>query len=598
MLTLFKKVWGIYKPLHKVIVGIFVLLVFTIGLDFVWPYIYGKTLDSVIKGVNMETILLLLATAFGVMCLQNIIAWIEGLLQLNHFDYDSSTLIQNLTLRQLLTLSIGQHRNEHSGMTQSVISDGQNAVQNLLSLSVYQFLPYILRIALGLIILFIFSWPLGLIAAAGVSLSIVFIYFINNRFVPLIRQERDLDQEVSKKRMEVLRNAPLVIANAGEAYSENMLATENERVNVFGKSFWRKYYLTSYIIRPLIGDFTLIVSIAMAAFLVSEGNLSAGAVVTVILWTNTILTNLGSFAGLQRQILFSGERAKKYFGILDLSSDVVVSKNPVHPDSMKGEIEFKNVSFTYPKKKIIEDLPDKKSTVSGHPTLESLKNISLMIRSGEHVAFVGASGAGKSTTILLMLRGSDPQMGKILIDGIDLKELDLNFYRQHVGVVEQHIVLFDDTVRRNISFGLPDGKLLSDEELEKLSKITRLDEFKDKLVDGWDTIIGENGIKLSGGQRQRVGIARALAKNPSILILDEATSSLDAKNEALIKEALHDASEGRTTIMVAHRLSTIKDADRIFVFDKGTIVGVGKHEELLETCPIYADLVSHQTVLL
>ncbi|MBX4199259.1 ABC transporter ATP-binding protein/permease [Candidatus Parcubacteria bacterium] len=600
MSTLISKVWAVYTPLHKVVIGVFVLLICSIGLDFVWPFIYGRTLDSVISGSNLHTTFLFLLIAFGVMLVQNIVSWLGGILQLNNLEYDSPTLIQTLSLKHILGLSIGQHRNEHSGLTQSVVSDGQNAVRTLMDITMYQLLPYLLRVVIGLVVLMVFSWQIGVVVLAGTVVNAVIIYFANKHFIPFIAEERDMDQDIDKKRYEILRNAPLVISNAAERETEDYIQGETEKINIFGKGFWNKYYKVAYIYRPVVGDLTLIGSIAMAAFLVLHSRLSPGQVVSVVLWTSTVLINLGSLSGLQRQILFAGERARKYFDLLDLRSDVARSTNAVRNSEIRGEISFNDVSFIYHKRRIIEDdkRKSKPAPVDNGKAKEALKHLSFDIKAGEHVAFVGASGAGKSTALLLLLRGSDPQEGTISIDGVDLRDIDIDFYRRHLGVVEQHIVLFDDTIRRNISFGLPDGALLSDAELDRLAKIARIDEFKDKLVEGWDTIIGENGIKLSGGQRQRVGIARALAKNPSILILDEATSSLDAKNEALIKDALHDASEGRTTIMIAHRLSTVKDADRIFVFDKGEIVGIGKHEELLKTSPIYADLVSHQTVLL
>jgi ABC-type multidrug transport system fused ATPase/permease subunit len=597
MLQLSKKIWGIYKPFHVVVTWMFVFLFITTGLDFVWPYIYGKTLDSVIHGGSLHATVKLLAIALGVMILQNTTSWVEGVIQVNKFDLDAPTHIRNLTLKQLLNLSIGQHRNEHSGLTQSVISDGQSGVANLLNITVYQLIPEVVRIIVGLAALFFFSWQIGVITFLGMILILAVIYYTNNYFMPLIKQERKMGQDNDKQRMEMIRNAPLVISNAGEEFVRSWLNEEMQEFNKFSKKLWNKYYIIAYLLRPIIQNLALIGSIGMAAYLVAQGQLSAGQIITIILWTNIVLTNLGTFGGLQRQLLTNSERARKYFGLLDLTSDVVIHNKQIKPETISGQISFENVSFVYPKGRIIEDEKKDDPEETKKASQEALQNISFTINSGEHVAFVGSSGAGKSTVTLLLLRGSDPQSGSIKIDGIDLREIDLGFYRQNVGIVEQNIVLFDDTLRQNISFGLPGGKLLSDEELDRLAKIARIDEFKDKLTNGWDTMLGENGIKLSGGQRQRVGIARALAKDPAILILDEATSSLDAKNEALIKDALHEASKGRTTIMVAHRLSTVKDADRIFVFDKGTIVGVGKHEELLKTTPIYADLVSHQTVL-
>ncbi|MDB5254582.1 MAG: multidrug resistance protein, partial [Parcubacteria group bacterium] len=544
-----------------------------------------------------HTTIKLLFVAFGVMCLQSITSWIDGFVMVNRFDLDSSTHIRNLTLKQLLSLSIGQHRNEHSGLTQSVINEGQSGVGNILNLTVYQLIPEVVRIVVGLVALFFFSWQIGFIAFVGVMILLIIIYFTNSYFLPFIKHERKVGQDNDKKRMEMIRNAPLVISNAGEEYVQSTLDEDMQIHNMYSKKLWNKYFIISYLIRPFIQNLALIGCIGVAAYLVAQGQLSAGQIITIILWTNIVLTNLGTLGHLQRQLLINGERARKYFGLLDLTSDVVIHGKQIKPETISGQISFEDVSFVYPKGRIIEDDKKEDSEEVVKASKEALQNISFSIKAGEHVAFVGSSGAGKSTATLLLLRGSDPQSGSIKIDGIDLREIDLGFYRQHVGIVEQNIVLFDDTLRQNISFGLPGGQLLSDEKLDELAKIARIDEFKDKLTKGWDTMLGENGIKLSGGQRQRVGIARALAKDPAILILDEATSSLDAKNEALIKDALHEASVGRTTIMVAHRLSTVKDADRIFVFDKGTIVGVGKHEELLKSTPIYADLVSHQTVL-
>ncbi len=601
MFSIFKKVWVIYKPFRRVIALILFFIVLSTSLGLVWPYVYGKTIDAVISSDGLSNVFRLLLIVLGVMLAQNVVGTIQAKIELDNFDYSAPAFGRKLTIKKLLSLSVGQHRNEHSGLTQSVVMDGQGAIRELLEMLMYQFFPFVIRVPLALAALFFFSWHIGLIALAGLSIHFLVSFLVNKKFLPSVKKERDMAQELGKKQSEVLRNAPLVIINSSETYMEEFLDSEIKKKDDFAKSIWGRYLYTSYFFRPVIANVSMIVCIAVAAFFVSRGEMMTGQVVTVLLWADSVFTGLGFINRMHRHLMFAAERARKYFSILDLSSDVPISKDTVKPSDIKGEISFESVSFVYPKKKIIEDDKDTakpKTLENDKKRPEALHDVSLEIKQNEHVAFVGASGAGKSTMILLLLRGSDPQTGVIRIDGIDLKEIDLQWYRRHIGVVEQHIALFDDTIRRNISFGMKDGRLLSDDELEILAKVARIDEFKDKLVDGWDTLIGENGIKLSGGQRQRVGIARALAKDPAILILDEATSSLDAKNEALIRDALKDASKGRTTITVAHRLSTIKDADRIFVFDKGTVVGVGKHNELLKTSPVYADLVSHQTVLL
>jgi ATP-binding cassette subfamily B protein len=197
-----------------------------------------------------------------------------------------------------------------------------------------------------------------------------------------------------------------------------------------------------------------------------------------------------------------------------------------------------------------------------------------------------------------MLRAFDPQNGHVLIDGVDIRMLNYRELRRNIGLVPQDVSLFDGTMRYNVTFGMNgSAEKVTNVELDQVAKLSRISEFSDKLEKGWETLIGERGIKLSGGQRQRVGIARALIKNPHILIFDEATSSLDTENEARIRESIREASVGKTTIIIAHRLATVRDADKIFVFDEGKVVGEGTHDELLHTNEYYQRLVHNQVIM-
>ena len=248
-------------------------------------------------------------------------------------------------------------------------------------------------------------------------------------------------------------------------------------------------------------------------------------------------------------------------------------------------IEFKDVEFSYPKRQK-DHLDEKESKES------VLKSISLKIYSGQKVAFVGESGSGKSTIANLIRRSFDPQSGKILINDSDLKDIDLSHFLKSIGSVDQEVILFDRSLRDNICFGL--DKNLTDEELNDIAKKSGVNKFFHKLEHGWNTIIGERGCKLSGGEKQRVGIARALAKNPDILIFDEATSALDSVSESFVQKSIDESCKGKTSIVIAHRLSTVKNCDKIFVMKDGNIIDSGTHNYLLDNCDYYKKLIKNQ----
>ena len=238
-------------------------------------------------------------------------------------------------------------------------------------------------------------------------------------------------------------------------------------------------------------------------------------------------------------------------------------------DVFSKDIVYKNVSFEYEQNKSI------------------LKNINIDIKKGQTVAFVGSSGSGKSTIANLLLRFYDVNSGEILVDGTDIKNLTLESLRDKIGVVSQDVFLFNDTVKYNIAYGKLDA---GDEEIENAAKAANAHKFISAMPDGYNTLIGERGMKLSGGEKQRIAIARAMLKNPPILVLDEATSALDSESEKLVQEAIETLMKNRTVILIAHRLSTVKNADQIIVIDKGTVVERGKHQELLDKNGVYAKL--------
>jgi len=280
---------------------------------------------------------------------------------------------------------------------------------------------------------------------------------------------------------------------------------------------------------------------------------------------------LTGVASIMQQGIASAERV---FSILDVKLDNEDSDNLSKIENFNSSIEFNDVSFTY--------------EASNKPAID---NVNFKINKGDYVALIGESGAGKSTTIDLLMRFYNPNKGTIKLDDMDLKKVSKNSLRQHIGIVPQDIILFNDTVKNNISYGFENPNIA---DIEKAARAANAIDFINELPDGFDTIIGEKGSKLSGGQKQRLSIARAIFKNPKILILDEATSSLDSESEQKVKNAIDNLVKDRTVIVIAHRLSTVINSDKILVFEKGTIIDSGKHSELIDRSSVYKKLYELQ----
>ena len=597
MKELILKVWKIFRPFHTVILIILGFEVTVQIIQFAQPYLYGQAINSIVgtKHHSLKITLILIALSYVIGLMESFVGWCKAQYEVRNFDVDTTRFLLKKTTEKLFSFSIGQHRNEHSGLTQKVVGDGQSALNELLNIGVYQAFPIILSLPLATLAVLWLSPIVGLVVLCGL-LTYAFVSIKTNRkFMPEIQKDRDLGQATGKRWFEATRHASVVSMQAAEIETSNDLDMRYAERYKFWKDLFSRYNTARIFGTGMIVDLFQMLSFGVAAYLAYQKNLQIGSVVTIMLWVNRAFGNIGSLNRMQRNILDAQVRAMKYFALLDVETDVPISSNPITAKFVRGTIDMKDVGFSYSGRRYIPRGRDK--VVVDEPiSYEALHHVNLHINAGEHVAFVGPSGAGKSTAALLLLRGQDPDVGSITIDECDLLSINLEEYRRKVGVVEQNILLFDDTLRYNISFGLGENRLLSDAELDRLSVITRMDQFRNRLTNGWDTTIGENGIQLSGGERQRVGIARALAKDPSILIFDEATSALDTENEACIKEAIDSAAKGRTAIFIAHRLSTVRDADKIVVFDQGTIVGIGTHEQLMRTSSIYKKLVSHQTV--
>lgn len=581
----FKKIKEIYRPFLGVIFIIFLIMIIQEALSLISPYIYGKIIDGILQGQEFEEVLKLCLLSLAILLSNNIVInYIREKIEIQKFEFDVPRKVAENTLKKVFEFSIGQHENQNSGIKKSIIDRGQSALIELANILLYQILPAFLQITVTVVALFFLAPTLGLIILIGIIIFLFISFYTNYALREELGKVRDMWVDSDKRQSEFLRNISLIKVNAKEEkiikeYDEKLFSIASSE-----KALWMKFIKYSQI-RNIVSDVSRILALIVGIYLVYQGMYTPGFLVIILSWSNNAFDRIWYLSRTQRRLTKLYAELKKYFALMDMVPDIKEISNPIIVKDFKGKIEYNNLFFKYPKREIDSEIKEQ----------VILKNINLSIESGQRIAIVGSSGAGKSTLIQLLIRAYDPQKGKILIDGHDLKQLSLSEYRKSIGIVPQDIILFDDTLRYNILFGI--NEKVSEEKIKEVIKMSRVDEFFGKMEKGLDTIIGERGVKLSGGERQRVGIARALIKNPSILIFDEATSSLDVENESLIKESIAKASKGRTTIIIAHRLSTIKDADKIVVLEKGGIVGQGKHKDLLKTCEAYQKMINIQTII-
>ena len=472
------------------------------------------------------------------------------------------------------SLSLRFFQGRRVGEILSRMSSDITVIQNALVSIPVAVLRQTITLLGALAIIFYLNWKLTGLILLVLPPLMLFARIFGKRLRNLSEKVQDKIAHALVVLEEVASSIKIVKSYTREPYEKKRF--ENEIESAFEQSIGKVRISSSF--GPLILGLTFLVSTILIWYggqQVMQGTTTPGELAAFFLYALIMAGPIGTFVKIYTQLQETLGAMRRVNEILDTKPLVNSPENPVKLTSLKGHVCFSEVIFGY------ED---------GTPVLN---NISFDIHPGKTVALIGPSGAGKSTTVQLLLRFFDPQSGKIQIDGNDLKSLDLESYLSQVALVPQETLLFGGTIRENILYGKLDA---TDTEIIEASKSANAHEFIVEFSNGYDTLVGEKGTKLSGGERQRIAIARALLKNPKVLVLDEATSALDNQSEMLIQDALEKLMAGRTTFIIAHRLSTVHNADKIIVLDKGKIVESGTHKELMANEGLYHHLYTMRLI--
>jgi ABC-type multidrug transport system fused ATPase/permease subunit len=564
-------VWVLINKRRKELAIGFVLIIVSRLAGLVLPWSTKPFIDEVIGKED--------ATLLAPLCLAVLAATLVQALSAFSLTQVLSKSGQRLIteMRKKVQVHIGRlplsfyDSNKTGALVSRIMSDVEG-IRNLVGTGLVQMFGGIITASISLGVLFSINFRLTLIVLVVVVAFALLIRHVFTTIRPVFRERTKIRAAVTGRLTESLGGIRVVKGYRAEEREAKVFSDGVERLleniitTITGTS------LVAVAAQVLLGAAGALV-MYFGGTLLLNGTLSAGNLTRFTMFLAMMVAPLFQMVNIATQLMEAAvglERTREVFSEAPEDSD---PRRTESLDVIRGEIEFKDVDFSY-----IADEP-------------VLSNISFVADRGSVTALVGSSGSGKSTTIGLISAFYTPDSGSIWVDGVDLSTVSLESYRSQLGLVLQDNFLFDGTIRENIAFPRPDA---TEAEILDACRIARVDEFVERLVDGLDTIVGERGVKLSGGQVQRVAIARAVLANPRILILDEATSSLDSESEALIQEGLSYLMQGRTTFVIAHRLSTIRRADQILVLEGGRVVERGNHHELLEQEGRYHDLYTRQ----
>jgi len=560
------------RPYWTMAAGAVLSLLMVTAANLMLPQIIRHIIDDGIQGGQLPIVLWGALALVGVAVVRGVLNfaqgfWSEKASQSVAFD------VRNMLYNQIQQLSFSYHDRAQTGQLLTRLTSDVEMVRQFTGMGLFQFVNALLMLSGSAALLLWMNWRLALLTLATVPVVLALLLRLISFIRPLFEQAQAKLGRLNTILQENLAGMRVVKAFAREEFELARFQVANlEYLEINMRAL--RLFSTSFPLVFFVFNLGTGGIIWMGGEMVIGGQLSLGELAAFITYLNFLMFPLLMIGMLGAMTARAAASARRVFEILDAQSEVTERPGAIVLPPIRGRVAFEDVSFRY-----------------AGSERDSLSHVSFVVEPGQTVAILGATGSGKSTVINLIPRFYDVTAGRVTIDGYDVRDVTLHSLRSQIGIVLQETVLFSGTIRDNIAYGRPDA---SDEEVIAAARVAQAHDFITALPDGYQTVVGERGMGLSGGQRQRIAIARALLLNPRILILDDSTSSVDAETEYQIQQALEQLMHGRTSFVIAQRVSTVRAADLILVFDAGRLVASGTHEQLLEESEIYAAIVHSQ----